>query len=226
MKKKLILSSALVLSLSLSGCGNDTTNESKKEEKQTVSAEITENKEVKQDENEVKDGVLNKPGQWTREDDGSKVTLVKINESKQTHDLGPIKLTIESVKLFQYTDLSGSEIEHYKANYDKDVTKGLSAIQIKYTVENTTDANIMFHAIDTVTTDTKAQISGTDNTAMFDDTGTYKGKVIVQGVSILPYFSGPLEDINAVNVITSDAWDLDSKMPSSLNPSQKIEIAL
>ena len=232
MKKKLIFSVALILSLGLTGCGNsETKDESKKEFQQTVDTGNTKNKETtqeskKSDENEVKDGVLSKPGQWTKEDNGSKVTLVKINETKQTHDLGPIKLTIESVKLFQYTDLPEKDIELYKTNYDKDVTNGLNAIQILYSVENTTDTNVMFHTVDTVTTDTKAQIQGLDNIAMSDDTGTYKGKVIVDGVSILPYFSGPIEDINSVNIITSDVWDLDSKMPSSLNSSQKIEIAL
>lgn len=226
--KKLLISSVVLLSL-LAACAEETPKEvSKDEEKQAVSAEASQdvetNEEKEKDENEVKDGPLTIPGQWTTEEDGTKVTLVKIKEANQTQEIGPFKVTIESVKLFHYTDLPSEDLEYYKAQHDKDVSNGLNIIQIKYTAENTTDANLLFDTVDTVTTDTKAQISGDYNTAITDDDHTFKGQVAVQGVDILPYFNGSLEDINVVNIITSDVFDLDSDMPSSLSESQKIEI--
>lgn len=231
MREKFITISALALTLGLAGCSGDTTGEKSQQDVQkSAITENTQDKETKRDanetdENEVKDGVLTKPGQWTMEDDGSKVTLIKIKEANKINNVGPIKLTIESVKLFQYTNLPKEDIEYYKNNHDKDVTNGLSAIQIKYTVENTTNFNLMFNAVAAVTTDTKTQVDGSLDTAMSDDKGSFNGKVAVQGVRILPYFSGSLEDINIVNIITSDVYDLDNDMPSSLSPYKKIEIA-
>lgn len=223
MKNKLIFSAALVLSLGLAGCGEDKAKEDPKEEETqqaTAKKENVQKEEKKVDDNEVKDGPLTKAGQWTK-DGESKVTLVKINDDNQTYDIGPIKLTIESVKLLQHTNVDTETAEDIKSVHGKDINGELNTIQIIYTVENTADTNIMFRAVDTLTTDTKAQIMGTSDFA--HNNNEFFGKVAVEGLSVLPYFNGPLTEINSVNIFTGDVFDNDS--PIKLSPSQKIEIS-
>lgn len=142
----------------------------------------------------------------------------------QTYDMAPIKLTIESVKLLQHTNVDTETAEYIKSIHDKDINGELNVIQFIYNVENTTDANIMFHTVDTLTTDTKAQIMGIHDLARSSDVGINNGKAAVEGLAILPYFNGPLTDINSVNIITGVVWDNDN--PNNLSPIQKIEISL
>ncbi|MEY9979666.1 hypothetical protein [Lysinibacillus sp. RC79] len=231
MKKKLIFSAALVLSLGLAGCGEDKAKEEpKKEETQQPTAEKAQKdsgeKESKEsaasDGEEVKNRPLTKPGQWSI-DGEDKVTLVKIADPKQTYDLGPVKLTINSVKLLKHSNVSNEISETIKNVFGKDINGELNTIQVTYKVENTTDTNVMFRTVDTLTTDTKAQIKGINNIARNTDIGTFMGKVEAEGLYILPYFNGALDDLNIVNIITGDVWENDK--PNKLGESQKIEIS-
>ena len=222
--KKLVFSAALVLSLGLAGCGEEKTTGESKEETQTPASAETEKvqkEESKSDDNEVKDGPLTKAGQWTM-DGEDKVTLVKIKEVNQTYKQGPINLTIESVKLLHHSNISNETKEYLKNVSGKDVTE-LNTIQLIYKMENTVDDNVMMSAIDTITTDTKAQINGYDSMSLNEDTGSYAGQVIVDGMAIFPYFNGSLEDINTVFINTGMAFN--SYSGTDLGDSQRIEIA-
>ncbi|MCY1464430.1 hypothetical protein D9M71_824510 [compost metagenome] len=90
-------------------------------------------------------------------------------------------------------------------------------------MENTVDDNVMMTAIDTITTDTKAQINGYDSMSLNEDTGSYAGQVIVNGMAIFPYFNGSLEDINTVFINTGMTFNSDSG--TNLGDSQRIQIA-
>ncbi|WP_320940043.1 hypothetical protein [Lysinibacillus capsici] len=222
--KKLVFSAALVLSLGLAACGEEKTAGESKEETQTPASAETEKvqkEESKSDDNEVKEGPLTKAGQWTM-DGEDKVTLVKIKEVNQTYKQGPINLTIESVKLLHHSNISNETKEYLKNVSGKDVTE-LNTIQLIYKMENTVDDNVMMSAIDTITTDTKAQINGYDSMSLNEDTGSYSGQVIVDGMAIFPYFNGSLEDINTVFINTGMAFNSDSG--TDLGDSQRIEIA-
>lgn len=222
--KKLIFSAALVLSLGLAACGEEKTAGESKEETQTPASAETEKvqkEESKSDDNEVKEGPLTKAGQWTM-DGEDKVTLVKIKEVNQTYKQGPINLTIESVKLLHHSNISNETKEYLKNVSGKDVTE-LNTIQLIYKMENTVDDNVMMSAIDTITTDTKAQINGYDSMSLNEDTGSYAGQVIVDGMAIFPYFNGSLEDINTVFINTGMTFNSDSG--TNLGDSQRIEIA-
>lgn len=221
--KKLIFSAVLVLSLGLAGCGGEKAKEEPGEKETPVSAEQkVQKEESKTDENEVKEGPLTKAGQWTM-DGQDKVTLMKIKEVNQTYKQGPINLTIESVKLLHHSNVADETKEYFKNASGKDVTE-LNTIQVVYKVENTVDDNVMMMAIDTLTTDTKAQIHSYDNLASSDDTGSYAGQVIVEGMAIFPYFNGTLEDINTIFINTG--MTLNSDAGTRLGDSQRIEIAL
>lgn len=229
--KKLIISTTITSALLLGACGGDkdtteekqeVTTNSEEKENETNTAE-TQKEKVDGDSLEVKEGPLTKPGQWTM-DGTDKVTLVKIKEVNQTYTLGSINLNIESIKLLSHSQPTEEVKNYVEALTTKSVEGEMNTIQVIYSVENTSDANIMFTAIDTITTDTKAQISGLHDIATSNDYGTYMGKVIVEGLAIYPYSNGSLEEINTVNIITGDVWDNDN--PAKLADSQKIEIAL
>lgn len=222
--KKLVFSAALVLSLGLTACGEEKTTGESKEETQTPASTETEKvqkEESKSDDNEVKEGTLTKAGQWTM-DGQDKVTLVKIKEVNQTFKQGPINLTIESVKLLHHSNISNETKEYLKNVSGKDVTE-LNTIQLIYKMENTVDDNVMMTAIDTLTTNTKAQIHGYDNMSLTDDTGNYAGKVIVDGMAIFPYFNSTLDEINTIFINTGMTFNSDSG--TNLGDSQRIEIA-
>lgn len=228
--KKLLFSVALVSALLLGACGEneetkETTTSNPETEAVTEDTKDTEKntevaKEEESDSLEVKDGILTKEGQWTM-DGEDKVTLAKIKEVNQTYTQGPINITIESVKLLHHSNVSEETKAYFKNTNGKDITE-LSTIQLIYKVENTVDNNVMMMAVDTLTTDTKAQIHSYDNMAYSDDTGTYAGQVIVEGLAIFPYFTGSLEDINTVFINTGTAFDSDSG--TTLGEGQRIEI--
>lgn len=228
--KKLIFSAALVLSLGLAACGDSESDKeventaSTTQENQTTEVTKEETKEaVKEDvPGEVTNGPLTKAGEWTMDGD-NKVTLTKIKDVNEVYTLGPINLTIDSIKLLHHSKPTVDTVTYIQEVHGKDISDGLSTIQVIYSVENTTDDNIMFHAIKTLTTDTKTQIEGMYDMAQTTDSGTYMGEVDVEGLTILPYFSGDLNDINSINILTGDVWDNDN--PTKLADSQKITIS-
>lgn len=230
--KKYIFSVAIISTLILGACSSDekTSEETPKTNTETVAAEesttepntpeTTEVAEESESGKEIKDGVLLNAGDWTMSG-LDKVTLVKIKEVNETFTMGPINLTIDSIKLLHHSKVDEAMKSYINSVHGKDVEE-LNTIQIIYNVENTSDANVMFRTVDTVTTDTKAQISGMHDMATSNDYGTYMGQVIVDGLKIFPYFNGSLEDINSINIITSDVYDNDSI--TKLGDGQKIEI--
>lgn len=229
--KKYIFSVAIISTLLLGACSSDekiseekpkTNTESVATEETTAEPKTPETTDAKETESgkEIKDGVLLNAGDWTMSG-LDKVTLVKIKEVNETFTMGPINLTIDSIKLLHHLKVDDAMKSYINSVHGKDVEE-LNTIQIIYHVENTSDANIMFSTVDTVTTDTKAQISGMHDMATSNDYGTYMGQVIVDGLKIFPYFNGSLEDINSINIITSDVYDNDSI--TKLGDGQKIEI--
>lgn len=227
--KKLLYVGALS-TLLLAACG-DTEDKESTVVTATEQNEVGQNeepkKEIKKEEsvgsNEVKNGPLIEAGQWTMDGD-NKVTLVKIKNVNQSYEIGPLVLNIESVKLLQHSKPEQLTVDLIQNIHNKDVSAGLNTIQVIYTIENTSDKNIMFTTINKVTTDTKAQIEGMYNFASSADLGSYAGQVILEGLAIYPYFTGSLEEINTVNIITGDVFDSDSYEKQA--DSQKIEITL
>lgn len=228
MKKLLYV--GVLSALLLAACGDT-------EEKESTAATATEQNEVelneepekevakeeKVDSNEVKNGPLTEAGQWTV-DGENKVTLVKIKNVNQSYELGPLVLNVESVKLLQHSKPDQLTVDLIQNIHNKDVSAELNTIQVIYTIENTSDKNIMFTTISKLTTDTKTQIEGMYNLASSADLGSYAGQVILEGLAIYPYFTGSLEEINTVNIITGDVFDSDSYEKQA--DSQKIEITL
>lgn len=226
--KKLIFSSAIVSALMLGACNTEEADQgSTKEENAEVesNAESAEKEEVVEEEKEDKqvDGPLTEPGQWTM-DGESKVTLVKMKELNQTYEVGPMKVTIESVKLLKNENISAEFQEALDSTFSKEVGDAIATLQFIYKVENTSDQDIMFRTFNMVTTDTKAQIDGMYNLTTSDDDSVYFGKVVVDGLMVLPYLNDDIENVNRVTVSTGSVL-LNDEL-ESLADSIKIDIDL
>ncbi|MEY9974169.1 hypothetical protein ABH966_004579 [Lysinibacillus sp. RC46] len=101
---------------------------------------------------EPTNGPLTEVGQWKFLGNGyNKATLVNIKNVDKTYDMGAIKFTIESINFVQLTNLPEFTVKQIKEKHGKDLNDELNLIDISYKVENTTDKDIVFHPVDTVT---------------------------------------------------------------------------
>nr|WP_259547995.1 hypothetical protein [Heyndrickxia oleronia] len=220
--RKTLLFASIILSVGtfLSGCSSNETSPDKKEDGKSKQESVHKSKDSK----EVSDGPLTKSGQWTTEDDGTKVTLLKINRLEKTIDLKPINMTIHNVKVFERTNLQQDEIEMIKTYFDKDITEKFHTIQIDYTIENTSDEEVMFNGIQVVTTNTKHQIESQDSMSDEKGTGEFYGLVKKEGFLVLPYFEDSVDDLNLIKIVTETVWN--NKEMTKLQESETVEVPL
>ena len=176
----------------------------------TSTASQNKSEENKSESKEVKNGPLTEVGQWTKEDNGTKVTLVKIINPKKVINLDPIKFKIETIKLLERTNITDDEKESIKTLFNKDITDKLNTIQISYTTENKSDKDVSFFTIDKITTNTKQQIDGSLNLADNSDPQQYMGKVISDGTLLFPYFADSFDAVTELNVLTSNVFSTDT----------------
>lgn len=163
----------------------DTSEDDKKEDS---------NEDEVNDENEVKEGPLTEIGQWTKDVDGTIVTLKNIVFLEKTLDLNPIKLELHEIKLLERA--KGDEL--------------LNTIQVTYTTENLSDKNITFNGITVITTNTKHQIDVLlENLGYYPDAGIgeYYGNIKREGIIIVPYLEESFEELESISLITDDIWD-------------------
>lgn len=186
--------------LLLSACGQNGTTEKNdiaitENEKEKDVTESNTSTNDRGDGNEVKDGPLTKVGQWTKENDGTRVTLKKLEKLDKTIDMTPIKLTLKEIKVLERN--GGTE--------DGNI------IQISYTTENTSNEEIMFHPIKTITTNTKHQIDVlSENVSGSLGGGEFYGEVVKDGFIIVSYPEDNLTDLESLKLITGSVWNNDS----------------
>lgn len=206
MKRKLFICfTVLSLTMFLSACTSSDVNKTSNDgsEAKTVSK-----KEEDDREEEVKNGPLTEIGQWAKESDGTKVTLKKIATLEETLDLDPIKLTLHDVKL----------LERIGGENDGNV------IQVGYTVENISDKEIMFDAIEIITTNTKKQIDVIleNMSGIASGQGEYYGEVKEEGFIIVPYPGDSFDELTSIRLITGDVWD--NNQPDKFHESVTKEV--
>lgn len=216
------LVSAISIGL-LGGCNSsEVSNEkpNKAEVTQTTSkSELVSTKDTSKDENVsisgegnkkgfVKDGILTKPGEWTLEEDGTKVTLIKIIEPNKEIDVKPIKIKIRDIKLLERTHMQDGNYKNYAEYlYDKPIGDRLNVIQIQYEIENTEGKDVSFLAFDKITTNTKQQIDGSLSLINNPDPREYMGKVETEGILVAAYFKDNFEGLNELNILTGEVYD-------------------
>ncbi|MGR6899590.1 hypothetical protein [Rummeliibacillus sp. BSL5] len=208
-----VLAGLIVTGL-LGGCNSNETSNEKPDK-----AEVTQiNKDTLKDgsapvseENKkgfVEDGILNKPGEWTLEEDGTKVTLIKIIEPNKKIDVKPIKIKIKDIKLLERTNMQDGNYKNYAEYlYDKPISDKLNVIQIQYEIENTVDKDVSFLAFDKITTNTRQQIDGSVSLINNPDPREYMGRVETEGTIVSAYFKDNFEGLNELNILTGEAYD-------------------
>ncbi|MCS3482858.1 hypothetical protein M2369_000343 [Bacillus sp. JUb11] len=211
-KTKLVL--FLCFMVLLTACGNTTSsngsaNANKEESSKKETSQET-SKETSKKENKPTSGLLTEIGQWKKDENGSTLTLKKINNKETEIDLKPIKMKINDVKVFEYTDLEAQdELLLSDNNYKKDK---YHRIQITYTTENTSDKNIFFTGVDVITTNTKKQIE-VSNSNLTSETGvgSFYGKVENEGMVLVPLFVDDVSDLSSITLHLSEVY-LDDEL--------------
>lgn len=144
-------------------------------------------------EKEIEDGELTESGQWKEDDDGTIVTLKKMSDKEINLDLTPIEMIIHDVKLLEFN----SDDEYIN-----------NVIQIMFTIENKSDKEIMFNGIDVITTDTRKQMDVyEENIADEYVSGEFYGEVEKEGHISVVYPEESFDDLEEIELITSDVWD-------------------
>lgn len=172
---------------------------------------------------EPTNGPLTEVGQWQIIGLGYKSTLVNIKNVDKTYDMGAIKFTIESINFVQLTNLPEFTVKQIKEKHGKDLNDELNLIEISYKVENTTDKDIVFYPVDTLTINNKIQIKSKDYVHQTSDSQTFINKVVDKRIYLIPTLEVPFSEINTINIITSDV--LNKENSSIVNPSKNIEIS-
>ncbi len=214
-KAKLILFLCFMAVLTACGNTNSSTEPAKKEE---TSKEAS--KESAQKENKPTSGRLSKIGEWKKDKNGSTLTLKKINDKQKEIDLSPIKMKIQDVKVFEYSNLGEDDKELLSDNqYEKDK---YHRIQITYTTENTSDKDVLFSGVDVITTNTKKQIQvNTANLYTDKGVGSFYGKVENEGMVVVPLLVDDVSDLSSITLHLSDVYLNDE--PELLHDGAKVK---
>ncbi len=138
--------------------------------------------------------------------------------------MGAIKFTIESINFVQLTNLPEFTVKQIKEKHGKDLNDELNLIEISYKVENTTDKDIVFYPVDTLTINNKIQIKSKDYVHQTSDSQTFINKVVDKRIYLIPTLEVPFSEINTINIITSDVLNKENSAIS--NPSKNIRINL
>jgi len=173
--KKLVLLFVVVIVLMLVGCSDKEALTDEPEDKQKET-ETTENENEKESVDEVeepvegeeasdkrseeeieKEGKLVEVGQ-TAEDPNGKVELMKIKDINETIKQGPLKIELINAKIFKRTDMSQESLNSINQFSQSKIDEKLSYIQLRYSVENTSDKDVSWGGLVNIVTDQKEQI--------------------------------------------------------------------
>lgn len=162
MKKRFISSlSIFALSLVLVGCGSSSADKSDNAGKEAKTTQAGKSSSNKKDDREITNGPLLKVGQWTKDDEEGKTTLLKIAAPKNTivKD-GPITYTIKDIKLFKVETTNKAQKDYANDVYQSNgVTNPYYHIQIQFNAKNTSNEEVQLNGIKSVVLNTGDQVS-------------------------------------------------------------------
>lgn len=215
-RKALTIVAALLATLSLAGC---TTKSSTKE---NTNSNNSVNK------NYVKTGKMTKPGQYTKNADLGKATLMAIGNTKNyVNQKNDVKTTVESVKIIKIHPLKDSQKSSGNEMFMmKGIDSGYSYVQLDYRVENNSNSEIQVGGSDRFVFTNKNQISIDDDGVMDNGSGEslvanakkeYETKILLQSKTtglnpknITVYFTGSANSKNMDNM--TDDFTYNSKI--------------
>ncbi|EAE1331145.1 hypothetical protein ARW15_15105 [Listeria monocytogenes] len=223
MKKGIVLLTGFLLAFSifLTGCGG--TDNTGKENQSDDSAKVINKKDNSTSDEYVEDGLLLKPGEWTKDKDyGTKVTLEKIATPKIKVDLGNLSMLIKDVKIFKRENVSNAEKEDY-SDGKIPVTDPYYTIQVKYDLENTGKNALNFNGIDYIITNQKQQIDVMTDNIGINGVFTVQPEAIVEDEYVICILKKEnVEKINKVTLKTSPVYN--SETFDEITESKTIDI--
>ncbi|OMF17007.1 hypothetical protein BK131_03245 [Paenibacillus amylolyticus] len=237
---------ALIVILALAGCSNQTQTQELTEsavtnaqvdnppEGEQPTASNEESQETQpafgmQAEDEGKlppvvDGVLIVPGQTTPFDYGGTLELKKIMEPKAVVMSGPLKITVESIKLFEVTDLPKDYHSSFSERSKTKVSSTMNYMQISYNMENTEDHDIEFFGLDKVVLNTGQQIERTNSflNSEFGDSVFYG--IVKQSDTLGLVYEGTADEIDSIRLIFGSVYDAEDKGIKTLSDIKKLNL--
>ena len=162
MKKSIVTSFAMLsLGLLLAGCGNSASDKSDNAGKEAKTTQGGKSSSNKKDEREITNGPLLKVGQWTKDDEEGKTTLLKIAAPKNTTVKdGPIIYTIKDIKLLKVETTNKNQREYANDVYQSNgVTNPYYHIQIQFNAKNTSNEEVQLNGIKSIVLNTGDQVS-------------------------------------------------------------------
>lgn len=228
MKKLLmVFASAGVLALAACGGGEEkasSDNSAKQEETKPTKAD---QKDVKNEPKKDEDGnfVFQEVGQEKTVDIGH-LKLVKYKKINEEVDMSPLKIKIDSVKLFEVTNPTQDFIENVDYMADEKVNESGATyyLQILYSAENTEEKNIDWMDLDKIILSNGQQIDAISKDFISDDNdgdSAYYGKVKKEYVGA---YIVKDKDINNAKFIFSGVDDADTY--ETISPQQQVEYKL
>ncbi|AVK98824.1 hypothetical protein FCT18_14860 [Lysinibacillus sphaericus] len=213
MKKTLIFSAALVLSLGLVGCGTDSAKEDKPKEETAVSTE----EKTDTSKEEKKDADKKEDNEYEDKDiKGMDTYSEELNISGQS---GPLKYNIEEVVLKKLTPKTEEAADLFSVSVGEEV----NLITIFMNGENTSTEDMSFYLGQaTIITNTKEQLEP-DMILSEHIEGDYLGQVKQEGYNVYVLKNSKVEDLKNIE-IRIDA-PINSKMDNQgENIIQKFEV--
>ncbi|KMY32017.1 hypothetical protein ACZ11_07540 [Lysinibacillus xylanilyticus] len=197
MKKKLIFSAALVLSLGLAGCGEDKAKEEpKKEDVQTPVSSDKTNDSSKKDENKKDD---DKKDDVQEDDNLKSINTYTDKELDISGQTGPMKYNIDAVQLKRIT----VKTEEAANLFDVAVGEEVNAITISMNGENTSKEDMTFYLGQAVIiTNTKEQLEP-DMILSEHIEGDYLGQVEHEGYNVYVLKKSKVEDLKTIEIRVS-----------------------
>lgn len=142
-------------------------------------------------------------------DDRGTAELIKVEEVNEAIELDPVIFTIETMEIFQLTELSeeyANQMSHF-TDREIDPKEGFVFLQVTSNLENTKDQYVTFEGIDKIVTNKGQEIEGW-HSDFIADASELKGDLMgkVNG----PMYDGFIlnqKDISTLNFFTSDVTE-------------------
>lgn len=170
--------------------------------------------------------VLDQVGQKTVAKDGvTQVELIKIKKVNEVVDMGPIKLLIKDIKIFQMSNIGTAFRQQLEKMENRTLPATVSYIQVQWEAENTTDKNVDFGGFNKVVLNTKEQFDMSTDLFSINPDFEYLGKVKQTG-TLRKIFKADQKQVTNVKLATFGVFDNSTGNYEELKNEQIVEYKL
>ncbi|RBW67808.1 hypothetical protein [Bacillus taeanensis] len=154
----------------------------------------------------VNDQTVVEVGQ-TYEDANGIITLKAIHHTPETHEVGPIELTIKDVKVFNY--LPSNDLIDYFHGFTHD-EENFNYVKARVEVKNTSDQPVKFSPLGLLETNEGEKVSGDQDFYLENLIGEYASAEVREGNLGLVIEETSVENIEWLKIITSDVLNTEN----------------